>query len=320
MAKKQKQNQALVVGEKINQGIKYLDRVTPDMLGNPSYIPNHLQSVIFPVIREGREKFDVLTELIETTDKSSEDHMNALREREEIATKWINIKNQVESFKEYTGELKNNLQNMSKGTKDENLYTNMLIGGAQADGVEIDEVGRLMFGARYGKDGTSWFALDDMMGAANGSPIITEPYGSKAFIWKMAEETKLNSNNKLDFDDKWVYTSIYNNLSDGGPQNTIGIAYADLAADNQSKSFAEMYEAGLNDKFYYTHPETGEAMPSDSEWMKDPNNADVLKEFLSKYITNVMKDIYGPVLNEETGQLKKTQSQLAEEIIKKYSK
>jgi len=320
MAKEQKQNLGLVIGEKINQGIKHLDMVTPDMLGNPSYIPNHLQNVIFPVIRKGKEEFDVLTELIETTDKSSKEHMSALRQREQIATKFINIKNQVESFKAYTGELKNNMQNMSRGTKDQNLYTNMLVGGAQADGIVIDDIGRLMFGTKHGKNDASWFALDDMVGSSSGSPIITEPYGSKAFIWKMAEETKLNSNNGLDFDEQWIYTSIYNNLSDGGPRNTIGIAYTDLAGDNQSKSFAQMYESGLNDKFYYVHPETGEAMPSDSEWMKDENNADVLKEFLGKYITSVMKDVHGPSINKETGQLKKTQSQLAEEIIKKYSK
>ena len=209
---------------------------------------------------------------------------------------------------------------MSKGTKDQNLYTNMLVGGAQADGVVIDEVGRFMFGTKHGKNDASWFALDDMMGASNGSPIVTEPYGSKNFIWNMTEETKLNSDNGLDFDEQWTYTKIYNNLSEGGSSNAIGVAFADLAGDNQSKSFAEMYESGLNDQSYYVHPETGEAMPSDSEWMKDPNNADILKELLGKYITNVMKDIHGPILNEETGQLKKTQSQLAEEIIKKYSK
>jgi hypothetical protein len=33
-----------------------------------------------------------------------------------------------------------------------------------------------------------------------------------------------------------------------------------------------------------------------------------------------MKDIHGPTINEETGQIKKTQSELAQDLIKKYSK
>ena len=308
-----------MIGEKTNKGIQYLDKVSPEMLANPNYIPDHLQSVIAPVIRKGREEFDVLTELIESSDKSSTEYMDASRQREKIATKWINIKNQVENFKKYTGELKDNMQNMSRGTKDESLYTNMLVGGAQADGVVIDETGRLMFGAKYGngENDASWFALDDMMGAGNGSPIVTEPYGSKTFVWKMAQETKQNSDAGKEFDEQWASTRIHNDLTEGGSQNTIGMAFTDLAGDNKSKSFAEMYESGLNDPLYYTHPETGEAMPSDSEWMKDPNNSDILKTLLTKYVTSVMKDVHGPVASEQVGASK---TQLAMDLIKKYKK
>ena len=84
-----------MIGEKTNKGIQYLDKVSPEMLANPNYIPDHLQSVIAPVIRKGREEFDVLTELIESSDKSSTEYMDASRQREKIATKWINIKNQA---------------------------------------------------------------------------------------------------------------------------------------------------------------------------------------------------------------------------------
>ena len=54
--------------------------------------------------------------------------------------------------------------------------------------------------------------------------------------------------------------------------------------------------------------------------MRDPANAKMLAGLLSRYITNVMKDIHGPTIDVKTGQVKKSQSQLAQEIIEKYSK
>ena len=77
-----------------------------------------------------------------------------------------------------------------------------------------------------------------------------------------------------------------------------------------------MYEEGLQED-YYINPETGEFLPEGTTWMKDPNNSKVLSQVLSKYITNVMKDIHSPVkeaLSEEA------QNKLAEELIRKYSK
>ena len=32
-----------MIGEKTNKGIQYLDKVSPEMLANPNYIPDHLQ-------------------------------------------------------------------------------------------------------------------------------------------------------------------------------------------------------------------------------------------------------------------------------------
>ena len=62
---------------------------------------------------------------------------------------------------------------------------------------------------------------------------------------------------------------------------------------------------------YYIHPDTGEDLPKGLLWMKDPNNADVLSKLLSRYVTNVMKDMHG---------IGESQSNLASELIKKYSK
>ena len=331
MAKKQKEEttqggtlpEVNIVGEKTAQGIKYLDTVSPDMLGNPDYIPEHIQTILYPWVRKGREDFDALTELMEGSDKGSSEYVAAERGREKIANNWTTAKSQIESYKSATGELKNAMTNMSEGTKEENLYTNMLVYGAQSDATNFDDKGKLSFAGIHGENegDISVFKLDDMLSTTTGeSPIIIEPAGSKLYFRQMAEKTKENSDGGKPFDPDWTYTKIYNDLTDGGPQNTIGVAFADLAGDNQSKSFAKQYEDGLADPSYYIHPESGETMPTDSSWMKDPNHADVLKKFLGKYITNIMKDISGPTINEETRQIKQSKSQLAMDLIKKYKK
>tara|TARA_R100001594_G_scaffold2375_2_gene9401 strand:+ start:9621 stop:10598 length:978 start_codon:yes stop_codon:yes gene_type:complete len=325
MAKNQKEEtvqggtlpQVNIVGERTAQGIKYLDRVSTEMLNNPNYIPEHIQNVLDPWVRNKREEFDNLTEIIENTDKASDEYNKASREREKLVNTFVVAKNEIESLKRYTGDLKNAMTNMSQGTREENLYTNMLVGGAQADAVDFDSDGKLNFASVYGKgeNDISIFRLDDMLSTVNGeSPIITEPIGTKTFVWKMAENVKQNSDIGKPFDEDWTYTRVNANLAEGGPQNTIGVAFADLVGDNQSKSFAQLYEEGLKDSSYYTHPETGEAMPNDNAWMKDPNNADILQQLLGKYITGIMKDVHG----EEVAV--PSQSQLALDLIKKYKK
>ena len=309
MAKKQK--------EETTQG------GTLPMLSNPDYIPDHIQKVLYSTVREGREEFDFLTELMENSDKASDEYSAAARGREKIANKWTMMKSQIEEYKNSTGQLKGALTSISEGTDEKNLYTNMIVYGAQSDAINFDEDGRMGFASVYGKgkDDISTFKLDDMLSPVTGeSPIIIEPVGTKAYVWQIAEKTKENSDAGKGFDEEWTYTKIYNDLSEGGAQNTIGVAHADLAGDNQSKSFAKMYDEGLKDGAYYIHPDTGEVLPRNSSWMKDPNNTDILKKFLGKYITDIMKDIHGPVIDEETGLVKKSQSQLAMDLIKKYKK
>ena len=315
--------QVNIIEETTSKGMKYLDGVSLEMTNNPNYIPQHLTKALYPWIRNKRGLFDDYTEIMESSDKASDDYMEAARGREKVASDLVTAKSQLNMEKKVGGEFKAALGSMSMGTKEENIYTNMLVFGAQADAVSFDDDGKLSFASVYGKgpNDISIFKLDDMSSLmSGGSPIIAEPVGTKGYVWKMAEKTKENSNSGKLFDEDWTYTRINNNLTEGGAQNTIGVAYADLAGDNQSKSFAEMYDEGLADPLYYVHPETGETMPSDSVWMKDPENADILKQFLGKYITSIMKDVYGPTINEKTGQVKKTQAELTQDLIKKYKK
>ena len=326
MAKKQnktkdKENFVDLIQQKSTNGYNYLDSEDNNILMDPDYIPGHLQLQLRPWVKEKRGLFDELTEVMETVDKASDEYGAAEIGREKVAQSLITAKNQIEEYKKGTGILKQALGAMNKGTQDSHLYTNMLVFGAQSDGINFDENGKLSFAGVYGAQrDVSVFKLDDMKNPiAGGSPIITEPFESKMFIWQLAEETKRKKDLGKDFDYDWMYTSLHNDLTERGHQNTVGMAFTDLTGDNQDKSFAEQYDSGLANPIYYIHPETGEDLEKDSSWMKNPENAEVLKKFLSKYITDVMNDVHGEI-DETTLQLKKTQSDLAEEIIKKYKK
>ena len=308
-----------------SNGIRYLDRVGDEMISDPNYIPDHVQKVLYPWIRKKRGEFDFLTEGMESVDKNSDEHTAFMLEREAIARGFVMAKSQISDLNTNTGNIKKLMQNMNEGTREEDLYTNMLIYGAQADGVAFDEFGKLHFFAKplgsrraskkEDKIDPVVFKLDDITAS---SSIVTEPYLTKTFVWNMAEQTKLDADAGKSFDYNWTEKRITNNLTEGGPQSIIGTAFTDLAGDGESKSFAKMYEEGLKDQSYYIHPETGETLPKSSAWMKNPNNTHILKKFLSRYITNIMKDIYGPRIDEKTGLTINTPSQLAQKLIKKY--
>jgi hypothetical protein len=331
MAKKQKENKVFqgkpiptveIIGQRIDNGLKYLNGFTEQHQNDPNYIPEYIQPVVNEFVRNARLEFDMITEQMYGLDKASDEYIAAAKDREGIARRLITAREQIDIHKNGIAEFKGVLGGMSKGTKDVNLYTNMIAFGAQSDSVAFGDDGKMQFASVYGsgQEDVSMFHLDDMRSPSNGdAAIITEPYGSKAYVWKMAEKVKEDSDSGKDFDYEWAYTRIFEELSQKGAQNTIGMAFADLAGDNSSKSFADMYDGGLSDGIYYINPETGRPMPKSSEWMKDSNNAGILQKFLGKYITDVMKDVHGSV-DEETGQLEKSKSEIARELIKKYSK
>lgn len=305
-----------------NNAMEYLSGIGDEHLNDFNYIPESVQPYVNKFVREGRKSFDWLNEGIDKLDKSSDEFVAMKKEIENIAKSFINVRGQIDKYKNGIKNFKEVLPNMNKGTQDSKYFLASAIFGNQPDSVEIDKFGNFSFGIQYGdkKDEWSTFKLNDVANVNGSGPasIITEPFGSKAFVWKLAEKTKADKDSGRPFDYDWTYKKVLNNLADNGPQNSIGMAFTDMAGDNSSKSFAEMYEEGLKDKSYYIHPETGETMPMDNIWMKDGKNADIVSKLMSKYITDVMKDIYGTI-SSGTGQVKKTQSEVARELINKYS-
>lgn len=344
MAKKQKEEERVfdggekqtvdVVSQKTNNGYEFIKNMDIEEVSAPNYIPGHIQTVVNPWVRKKRAEFDVFTEAMETLDKGSDEYMAASKGRESIATSFGALRKQLDKHNAGSIKMKDALGAMSQGTQDSSLLVNMMVYGGQSDGVHVDDSGKLSFGSArpsgqgaYNSDGQEQggmdiFHLDDVGDPVEGgSSIVIEPYESKAYVWNLAEDTNRKKEQGDEFDEEWVSKRIAYELTNKGDKNTIGMAFADLAGDNKSKSFADQWKDGLADPYFYTNPETGQPLPpGDNSWMKDPANYAVLQKYLAKYITNIMRDVHGPTINKETGQVKRTQAQIAQDIVKKYSK
>tara|TARA_R110001583_G_scaffold33842_3_gene114031 strand:+ start:14240 stop:15268 length:1029 start_codon:yes stop_codon:yes gene_type:complete len=342
MAKKQKEEERVfdggemgavdVVGQKTRNGYEFIKNMNTEEVGAPNYIFGHVQAVVNPWVRKKRAEFDVFTEAMETLDKGSDEHMVANKGRESIANSFSTLRKQLDKYNMGSLKLKESLGAMSLGTDDSSLFVNMLVYGGQSDGVNIDDGGKLSFGRvrssgdsayrQDEEDNIDVFHLDNVNDPVEGaSPIIIEPYESKAYVWNLAEETNRKKEQGEEFDEEWVSKRIAYELTNKGDKNTIGLAFADLAGDNSSKSFADQWRDGLSDSYFYTNPETGQPITNkDNSWMKDPANYAILQKYLGRYITNIMRDVHGPTINKETGQVKRTQAQIAQDIVKKYSK
>ena len=318
----------------ITNSMKFFDSITDEDLTNPNFIPDYVQSVLNPWVRNKKKTFDLLLEQKEKFDKSSDEYISVNSQVEKIAKSFINAKNQINDFKAGIKKWKQDITSMNKGTQDSVYFTGSAIYGNQTDEMHIDPNGFFKFltgpedfpnNDAYGiarevfKANGQWgMPMGGALGLDGVGRVITEPFGMKSHVLRLAEKTQLDKAAGKAFDSQWTYTSTLDKLTQAGPNATIGMAFSDLAGDNQTKSFAEMYEEGMKEE-YYTHPDTGEALPEGMLWMKDPANADVVSKLLSKYIANVMNDIHGPVINEDTGLVKTTKSQMAQNLIKKYS-
>ncbi len=308
----------------ITNSLQNLDTYTEEHLNDFNYIPETLRPFVNSFARENKRIYDEISSQIDQFDKSSDEYIAMQTKMENIFKSFGNLRNQIDIFKKGKWDFKSALGQMNEGTQDSNYFLNSSIFGEIGNTPEIDENGNISFAIGTPAPGgkTSWnsFKLNDMSNPMTGSsPIITEPVGSKNFVWKMANKTKDAKDNNVPLDLDFIKRTTMHNLTEFGPNNTIGMAFTDMTGDNVNMSFAKQYEQGLKDKKYYIHPKTGESMPTDSAWMKDPANVEVLNIFLTDYISDIMKDIYG-IIDEDTGKIKKSQADLAQEIISKYIK
>ena len=343
MAKKTSDKYARATGN----GMRYLNTWDEKTMTNNPKVPEGIQPYINNFVRNVREQWDKLTDIEPQFDKSSDEHIAIQQKQEKLGKSLITLDKQTKAYKAGIGSFKGALGGMSSATQESSLFVNSAIYGNQWDSMHINDAGKMSFlvsgeelgrnikGVGHGDDVKKHFAetgqnllgsegvfsLDDMGDFTNGGmPIIQDPAIPKLHVFNLAEKIKIDRDSGKPFDEQHTYNSTLTKLTEAGANGIIGTAFADLAGDSQTKSFAEMYEEGLQED-YYINPETGEFLPEGTTWMKDPDNSKVLSQVLSKYITNVMKDIHGLAAESSNEALNEiAQNQLADELIKKYSK
>ena len=308
--------------------LQNLNKYTENDFNDPTWVPEGMQIELRSFLRKAKNATALLYNEREKYSKGSEEFLTFGDEIERVSKSVINLRDQLNIYKNSKLNFKNALPNINKGTKESDFLINSIIYGEAGNKVGIDNNGNINFAMPSG-DGKdveeeSWLELDEVSDINLGSaPIITEPYGGKKFVWDMANKVKADKDSNIPLDREWINKSILNNFSNTGDNNMVGMAFTDLSADGRSKSFAEQYEEGLNNNKYYINPITGDKLPGDNEWMKDVSNIEVLRLLMSEYITDVMTDVYGPAVNEGTIEFNKwikDPSKLAQNLIKKYSK
>lgn len=283
----------------VNDSVAFFNSLTDDHIQDPKYVPESIQPYIANFVRKGRSKFDVLNSELYKHEKSSDNYVILRGQIEGVAKSFINAKSQTESYKKHQGGFRDIMNEINPGTLDDNYYKVATILGNQWDTMAIDDDGYFYFGYTRDKAGKKmeYVPLNKL---ASTAPILTEPYNNKKFVFDLANRTKESRDKNFPFDEEWVYKTTLDQFSSSTPGQIVATAFTDLAGDGRTKTFAELYMQGLGDKLLYTNPETGEKLPrKDTQWMKDTNNSGILSQLLSKFVTGVMKDIYGSVKMEQ---------------------
>ena len=284
MPKEQNKNTTI-----LNKSLKYLANLGEDQISSPNYIPDNIQIPLGKFLRNGRKKFDVLDKKLRSVEKDSDEFLTIQKEIEGIAKSFVTAKKQIDVFKSGQGAFKSLVPNLNIGTKSKNFHVNSVIFGEQMDEFVIDDRGKFNFGIEASPK--EYYKLDNLQ---DNVPVVTEPYQSKSFVYKKYEEMQLGKRLGKTFDDGVEYNKILYNIKQfesGTPGEIIGLAHTDLVGDNSVSSFAEMWEDGLADESLYIDPKTGNKLPKDSKWMKEPENVEVLSQKLARHITNGMRDV-----------------------------
>ena len=172
---------------------KFLDGFTDAHFNDPNYIPESLQPYLSAFLREGSKTIKHLMDELEKYDKSSDEYMALQKEIEHIPRSFMNMREQVDKYKNGINSFKNALGEMNKGTQDSNYYLNSAIFGNQWDDMTVDKFGNMQFHLKHGTkvEDVSTFKLNDISNVTSGTtPIVTEPWIGKKYVFDLAQKTK----------------------------------------------------------------------------------------------------------------------------------
>lgn len=274
--------------------VKYLKNIDNEKTTENNYIPESMQPYVGNNIRNVRKQFDILDKTLSLLPKNSDEYIQTQMDRENVVKSLVTMRKQIDLYNERQSMFASIAPNINEGTEDENFYVNAAVYGDQWDTLGIDDGGKIHFGISTDDNpkNLQYHKFDEIQ---DNNPIITKPFTQMKYILDLANVTKDNKDKGKEFDSDWTYNNILNNFTDAGDDATIALAHEDLAGDSRTESFVEMYGKGLKDPTLYIHPETGEKLDPNPEWMKKPENVKIVRQLLARHVTNVMGDVAGDI-------------------------
>lgn len=243
---------------------------------------NYNKEAVTEFLRNSRQEYSTLAQEYEKT-KSREvkDKMDAIK------FSFNNLNNQLQALVEEkisyaNAHDKNQLVTLENGDE---IFADMYTNRSQFN---IEENGDLGFGS-----GDSYKKFKDIAGKWNVKNNIGETFS----LQQNLNAKKLGDAGKSFFRDdiKNSYTATFKQT---GPEGIMVMAKTDLTGDNEyvlpngqkakNMSFESMWSQGvLNEKFYKQVPKG-----TDSKWMYNKDNIEILNELMSEYYTDVTESSY----------------------------
>ena len=267
----------------LGKSLKYLNDLRGNRASDFLDVPDKMQPFINYFVRKTHKKFIELDTAMNTVPKNSDDYTYLQNEIDNIGKSWVNLKKQIDLYKQGQDQFKGSVDRLNAGTKAESLFVNGAVFGNEWEDMAVKEDGSIVFAI-----GEDVYSLDNM------PPLIEEPYDGKNYIFDLASRVRESKINGIPFDSNGTFSEVLDNINKMGPEGVIGLAHTDVAGDGTTKSFQEMWEGGLTNKDLYLD-EDGNRMPKDAGWMKDPANAEILSNKLSAWVTGGMESYYGDI-------------------------
>jgi len=232
------------------------------------------KQIVRTFLNKQRDEYSRLAEIFEKTkDRGVRDKM------EEIKFSLVNLNDQIKVFNEDKNEYRTAFDEnqLADGrTFNADFFTNAFTNNGELGISENGDMGFNIEGKNY--------LYKDNAGKWNNKNNISEEFQLSMYSKMLAR-----GESGKEFYSENVYNAINNNLKSTGTEGIQALATTDLTGDNSTMSFEQQWASGSLDKKFYQNRKKG----TDTSWMFESKNSAELRDLMSTYYTDVMKDGHG---------------------------
>ena len=232
------------------------------------------KQIVRTFLNKQRDEYSRLAEIFEKTkDRGVRDKMEAIK------FSLVNLNDQIKVFNEDKSEYRTAFDEnqLADGrTFNADFFTNAFTNNGELGISENGDMGFNIAGKNY--------LYKDNAGKWNNKNNISEEFQLSMYSKMLAR-----GESGKEFYSENVYNAINNNLKSTGTEGIQALATTDLTGDNSTMSFEQQWASGNLDKKFYKNRKKG----TDTSWMFENKNSAELRDLMSTYYTDVMKDGHG---------------------------